>query len=90
MGNFFQKEIICDECHRQNIKPDFFQIEIEPKTMHNQAILIDYLPIIIKIDKYSNTLENVPINNMNNMHIIKCTCSNNHLIKCHKIRQHLK
>ena len=80
MGNYLQKEIICNECKRQNIKPDFFQREIMCRESGDKTILIEILPIIEKIDKYGKILSDEPIKNMINVDIIKYTCSNNHVI----------
>jgi hypothetical protein len=77
MGNYLKKEIICNECQRQNIKPDFFFKEYRYKIKNNQAILIDYLPVIVKIDNYGKILSDKPIN-MIELDIIRCSCSNNH------------
>ncbi len=70
MGNYFQKEIICNECVNQNTQPKYFT----KKCLYNdeEAILVE---TIEKYDKYGNLLlpEKSP------KKIIQYTCSNNHV-----------
>ncbi len=70
MGNYFQTEIICNECVSQNIEPKYFT----KKCLCNdeEAILVERID---KFDKYGNLIlpEKPP------KKIIQYTCSNNHV-----------
>ncbi len=39
MGNFFTKEIICDECTKQNIQPEYFEKQVICKTEDRDPVL---------------------------------------------------
>lgn len=84
MGNFISNKIICDECKKTHIKPDFFEIKcIARRNSNNMNLQYEELDTIVKINKYGKTLSNEPIKNMVDIDIIGCTCSNNHKIKCY-------
>jgi len=72
MGNYFQKEIICDECKSQNIEPKYFTKKI--LSNDEEAILIERIE---RYDKYGNIIiepeKKIP------QKIIQYTCSNNHV-----------
>ncbi len=86
MGNFFTKEIICDECTKQNIQPEYFEKQVICKTEdRDPTILIGDVPIIVRIDKYGKVLSDKPSKDIIGSYITKCTCSNNHVLNHKKI-----
>jgi hypothetical protein len=70
MGNYFQKEIICDECKKQNIKPEYFT----NKYLCNdeEAILFEST---LKYDNFGNEIKSTKLQK----NLLQYTCSNNHI-----------
>lgn len=69
MGNYFYKEIICNECKSKNIEPKYFTEKY--LTYDEELVLFE------RIDKFYNSNTLSELNTEKN--IIQYTCSNNHV-----------